>query len=139
MLGNECYIGQPFFVRNVRAKISFQKIFRSLRLSIGFGKPIRALLRLLWSNFPFRIALITVECKTFLPRWQAQIAFVLSLKFRFLHPVKASCVFQLEEVASVSSLYGSASTCKNPLLILFKVLHILTTDRVFSFRFPRCS
>ena len=40
--GNERYVGRPFLVRSVRAKVPFQKIFKSLRLFVGFGKPIRA-------------------------------------------------------------------------------------------------
>ena len=45
--GNERYIGQPFLVRCVCAKVPFQKIFRSLSHSIGFGKAIRASLNLM--------------------------------------------------------------------------------------------
>ena len=44
------------------------------------------------------------------------------------------CVFRPEEVASVSSLYGSASTCKK---LFLKVLHILTTGRTLSFAFSK--
>ena len=40
--GNERYIGQPFLVRSVRAKAPFQKIFKFLRLFVGFGKSVRA-------------------------------------------------------------------------------------------------
>ena len=64
--GNERYIGQPFLIRSVRAKLLFQKIFRLLRLSIGFDKSIRtppALMRRRSSLKPCRILEMTYEFK----------------------------------------------------------------------------
>ena len=40
--GNERYVGQLFFVRSIRAKVPFQKIFRLLSLSGGFSKSVKA-------------------------------------------------------------------------------------------------
>ena len=56
-----------------------------------------------------------------------------------LDPVKEFCVFRLEEVASVSYLYGSASTCKSLFLIPFRFYTALLLTIFSLLRFPRCS
>ncbi len=40
--GTNVMLVQTFLVRSICAKISFQKIFRPLRFSVGFGNPVGA-------------------------------------------------------------------------------------------------